>query len=543
MKRRIVALTVFMVLFFFAVNSRIAYLVLNPDAVKAESTHGTCSLSLQLGRGTVYDTNMLPIVNRKLKYIAAVSPQYDAAVQLNALKLHAKNFTEAQDNFNKGKPFTTEVDTPNIDAQGIEVFTVPERYSDDALCSHIIGYTNSENKGVSGIEKAFDDVLSGYSQSVSLTYSVDAKRRTLAGAEVAKTINGNYKGGVVLTIDREIQKSAQEATAKYLKDGSAIVMDVSNGDILAAVSMPTYSPTNVGVALKQENSPLLNRVFTSYNLGSAFKIVTTCAALEKDIPDTFKYKCTGVLDVSGRDFHCEHLVSHGEQDMSMGFANSCNTYYITLGLGIGAEKLHETALSFGFGRSTVFAPGLSSDTGIVPSLGQLSSPASIANFSIGQGELMVTPVQVACMVSSVANGGKLPTAHLVKGVYDGEKIIKSYPNAVADRVISEEISQKVSSFMIKTVETGTGQPAMPVYGGAGGKTATAETGWAKDGKVINQAWFAGFYPADKPKYAIVVMCENGSAGGKDAGPVFKYIADSLSQKAGFPKVDDKDSKS
>lgn len=532
-----------MIAFFFAVNSRIAYLALDPNAVKADDSHGTYSLSLDLGRGTVYDTNMQPIVNRSVKYVAAVSPQYDSASQLEALKLHAKNFLEVEERFKQRKPFTTEVDSPNIDADGIEVFTVPERYGDDALASHIIGYTNSENKGVSGIEKAFDDILSNYSQSVALTYSVDAKRRTLAGAQVAKKMSGNYRGGVVTTIDREIQKSAQEATQKYLKEGAAIVMDVSNGDILASVSMPSYSPTNVAVSLKQDNSPLLNRVFTSYNLGSAFKIVTTCAALEKGIPDTFRYKCNSVIDVSGRDFHCEHLVAHGDQDMSMGFANSCNTYYISLGLDIGAEKLHETALSFGFGRSTVFAPGLASDTGIVPTMLQLSSPASIANFSIGQGELMVTPVQVACMVSSVANGGKLPTAHLVKGIYDGDKMIESYSNAVADRVISEEISKKVSSFMIKTVETGTGRPAMPVYGGAGGKTATAETGWAKDGKVINQAWFAGFYPAENPKYAIVVMCENGSAGGRDAGPVFKYIADSLSQKCGFPKVEANDGKS
>ena len=155
---------------------------------------------------------------------------------------------------------------------------------------------------------------------------------------------------------------------------------------------------------------------------------------------------------------------------------------------------------------------------------------------MGEGSLMVTPVQVACMVSAVANGGMLPTARLVKGIYDGSKMVTEYPGAVPGRVISAQIAQQVSSFMIKTVDEGTGMPAKPTYGGAGGKTATAETGWIQNGKTINQAWFAGFYPAASPKYAIVAMCENGKAGGADAGPVFKYIADSLSQSCGYPKV-------
>ncbi|HEX2937617.1 MAG TPA: penicillin-binding transpeptidase domain-containing protein [Ruminiclostridium sp.] len=194
------------------------------------------------------------------------------------------------------------------------------------------------------------------------------------------------------------------------------------------------------------------------------------------------------------------------------------------------------AKRLGFGRQTVFAPGLSADAGTLPTSTELKAPAAVANFSMGEGNLMVTPVQVACMVSMVANGGMLPTARLVKGIYDGDKMVTDYPGAVAGRVISADIAQQIKAFMIKTVNEGTGLPAKPVYGGAGGKTATAETGWLKDGKTINQAWFAGFYPADSPKYAIVAMCENGKAGGADAGPVFKYIADGLAPTCGYPQV-------
>ncbi|HEX3027247.1 MAG TPA: penicillin-binding transpeptidase domain-containing protein, partial [Clostridia bacterium] len=102
-----------------------------------------------------------------------------------------------------------------------------------------------------------------------------------------------------------------------------------------------------------------------------------------------------------------------------------------------------------------------------------------------------------------------------------------------DRVFSESIANTIKKFMIYTVDSGTGTPAKPTYGGAGGKTATAETGWIQNGKTINQAWFAGFYPAESPRYAIVAMLENGVAGGADAGPVFKYIADSLAPSLGY----------
>jgi penicillin-binding protein 2 len=535
-KKRIIALFVIMLLLFAGVDVRIARLTLNDGSVRTANTHGSYSLKINTSRGTIYDGKLKPIVNNGVKYVAAVSPQADAAVQLRALSAHVSDISVLEAGFEKGLPFTVTVDTQNINAVGVKVFTVPVRYAGDAVAPHITGYADSSGNGVTGIEKAFDDVLKKYTSGITETYAVDAKRRTLAGVTAATVITGNSSGGVVLTLDSDIQKSAQAAADKYLKSGSVIVMDVENGDILASVSEPGYSPLNVSSALKKTDSPLVNRVFKSYNLGSAFKIAVACAALESGIDKSFSYTCTGVVNVSGRDFHCEKLSGHGKEDMTLAFANSCNTYFITIGLKTGGEKILEMAKRLGFGTQTVFAPGLSSDAGTLPTEKLLSSPAAVANFSIGQGDLMVTPVQVACMVSAVANGGKLVTARLVKGIYDGEKMVSEYPNAVPERVISETIADEVSGFMIKTVNEGTGMPAKPAYGGAGGKTATAETGWLKNGKAINQAWFAGFYPAESPKYAIVVMCENGTAGGADAGPVFKYIADSLAPSCGYPAV-------
>lgn len=534
--KRVVAMFFTMLFLFFAVDVRIYYLSSCGGSVQASNTHGSYSLKITGGRGTVYDRNMLPLTNQSDKYVAVVVPNTEAAEQLKKLSSHVEDKTFLEASLKKGLPFTVTVDSPNINIDGVNIIKVQNRYNLNPVAPHIIGYLNSEGNGVSGIEKAYNDVLEKYTRTVTETFAVDAKHRALAGILPQVSSSGDDSGGIVLTLDKKIQLYAQTAADKYLKTGSVIVMDEKTGDILAAVSEPEFSPLNVAAALKQDNSPMINRAFSSYNSGSVFKIAVASAALESGISSDYLYTCTSSIDVAGRSFRCENLISHGIENMPLGFANSCNAYFINLGLRCGGAKILEMANRFGFGKPTVFAPGINSDSGTLPSEKTLINPDAVANFSIGQGDLMVTPVQIACMVSAIANGGMLPTARLVKGIYAPGGMQTDYPGAVPDRVISQQIADTVKGFMIKTVNQGTGMPAKPVYGGAGGKTSTAETGWIKNGKAINQAWFAGFYPADSPKYVIVAMCENGKAGGTDAGPVFKYIADSLAPSCGYPQV-------
>nr|PZM89224.1 MAG: penicillin-binding protein 2 [[Clostridium] cellulosi] len=541
MQKRVIVLFFCVLLLFFAVDARILWISLSEKSVQTAAGHGRYTIKVDTGRGTIYDRNLSAIVNLGVKYVAIVAPGINSEEQIDALSSHVFDVSVLKTNIEKGLPFTITVDSPNINVSGVTVVNTRVRYSEEAIAPHIVGYIDSAGSGVTGIEKSFDKVLKDYSGSVTVTYAVDAKRRALPGVTPTITKTGSTNGGVVLTIDRKIQQAAQAGADKYLKSGSVIVMDIRNGDILACVSEPEFSPLNVKAALNMSESPFVNKAFSAYNLGSVFKIAVSCAALESGISNGYKYTCSGVVDVSGRDFHCHKLEGHGLEDMSLAFANSCNPYFITIGLKTGADKLLEVSKKFGLGRQTVFAPGISTDSGSLPTSDELKAPAAAANFSMGEGNLMVTPVQVACMVSAVANGGLLPTPRLVKGIYDGNKMVTDYPGAVPDRVISTEIAEQVKSFMIRTVNEGTGLPAKPTYGGAGGKTATAETGWLKDGKTINHAWFAGFYPADSPRYAIVVMCENGSAGGTDAGPIFKYIADALAPTCGYPAVDQSDS--
>lgn len=533
--KRVIAFYFVILAMFTGLVARLLYLAWPGNAyAKAAASHGYYTLKVNGGRGMIYDGSMRPIVNRKTEYTAFVLPSAAAGKLLEP-------YVEDKQALNKkiasGKPFMVKVDTPNINAPGVTIVQSKVRYSGVSVAPHIVGYLDSDGNGVSGIEKAYDKILRQDSYTISESYAVDAKKRVLDGVAPEFGQSGSGEGGVQLTIDSNVQISTQQAVQKYLTAGAAVVMDVNTGDILAAASGPSFSPDQVAVSLKQAGSPLMNRVFSAYDLGSIFKVAVTATALESGISPDFTMTCIGSIDVSGRTIHCEKRSGHGVENMSLGFENSCNPYYITLGQKVGGEKILDMAERLGFGSGMSLAPGIVSPDGNLPDKQTLLQPVAVANFSIGQGDLMATPIQVARMICAASNGGLMPTPRLVKGLIDNNgKVSERFPDAQPDRVFSPQIAETIKEFMIKTVDEGTGIPAKPMYGGAGGKTSTAQTGWVQGGKTIDEAWFAGFYPAQNPKYAIVAICENGSAGGADAGPVFKYIANSLAPSCGYPTV-------
>ncbi|HEX3025920.1 MAG TPA: penicillin-binding transpeptidase domain-containing protein [Clostridia bacterium] len=538
--KRIISFFFLFLCIFVGIILRLFWLSQSDNEYKqAAASHGTYNLTLSSNRGTIYDTNLKPLVNNTDVYYAAVSPTTkNSSSQLEALRSHVLNFKTFLTRMEESLPFLTRVDSLNIQAKGVTMIKTTQRYSDSALAPHIIGYLGSDGNGVSGIEKSYNSQLAKYSQTISAKFAIDANGRSLEGVPADIEVDGDSTaGGVVLTIDRNIQQIAQKAADKYLKTGAIVVMDVKNGDILASVSNPGFSQNSLGAALTNQESPMLNRAFSAYNVGSIFKIAVAASALESGVSSGYSINCSGSVDIYGRTFNDEKKGGHGSQNMSQAMANSCNVYYISLGQKIGGNKILDMAKKLGFGTSGELAPGLKPDDGVLPTSSSLEIPAALANFSMGQGNFMATPVQVARMISAVANGGLLPTPRLVKELVDDKmSVVKDNPSAVPDRVMSAEIAKTLKNFLIGTVKSGTGVPAAPTYGGAGGKTATAETGWVKNGKAINQAWFAGFYPADNPKYAIVALLENGVAGGADAGPAFKYIADSLAPSLGYPTV-------
>ena len=274
--------------------------------------------------------------------------------------------------------------------------------------------------------------------------------------------------------------------------------------------------------------PFLNRAFCAYSVGSTFKLLVAAAALEQGYPPSRSFDCQGAIEVLDQTFHCHNLNGHGVLDMQGALEHSCNPYFISLALELGGAPLLYKAQQLGFGTAFEAAPGFRSYSGTLPTARELLAPAATANFGFGQGALTATPVQIACLVSAIANGGGAITPRLVAGsTVDGTSLTS--PTAVYSPrpVFLPEAAEQVRRMMVSVVEEGSGKNAKPQRGGAGGKTASAQTGQYLDGEEVVHAWFAGFYPAEEPRYTIVVFCEGGDSGGDRACPVFKEIADGI----------------
>ena len=328
----------------------------------------------------------------------------------------------------------------------------------------------------------------------------------------------------VLTIDEKIQKIAEFAAQKYIKKGAILITEVPNCEIRACVSMPTFSPTDVAVVLNDEDAPLLNRALLSYNIGSVFKLVTAAAILnENKSPDEI-YNCTGNCEVDGHKFHCFENKGHGAVNLEKAIALSCNTYFIEKALTIGGEKLLELSKKLGFSKEFELAPGIISKAGVVPTIENLSNTRALANFSFGQGKLLVTPIQVAILLNTIASGGLFCEPRLVEGlVNENLNYIQKTAKPSLTRVLSTECAKNLVEYMRSSVEYGTSAKGKPDNGFAAAKTGTAQPGIKIENRPVIQAWFAGIYPADKPKYSIVVFAEDAKGGGESCGPAFKKI--------------------
>ena len=507
-----------------AVALRIVYLERGGEAAGAAVIQSSRTISVAQSRAGIYDRNGRPLVNRSFEWKALVFPE---EADLSVLKdyVNDESFIETAKD---GLPVVVDTGGKIIEGPGVYNFKTPRRYSENQLAAHIIGYI-SDGAGASGIEKAYDGLLASEGPKSTVTYYTDGRGRLLYGEKTAFSTDGaERKSGVMLTLSTEIQKAAEAALKDSLEKGAAVVMDAQTGEILAAASVPCFDPGNVAVSLGAKDSPFVNRAFSAYTVGSTWKLVVAAAALENGETPERKYDCKSSITVEGVEFHCHWEFGHGKIDMPAAIRVSCNPYFIDLGLSVGADKIIEMAENLGFGASAELAPGLFSAAGNLPGSSELSSKAALASFSFGQGKLLATPVQIAALAAAVANGGFAVTPKLVLGTTDENGKLSAAPIYEKNRVMSEAAAKKLREMMISVVEEGSGANAKPNRGGAGGKTASAQTGqYDKDGNEIVHAWFAGFYPAEEPKYAIAVFAEGMNSGSDFAAPVFKKICDGI----------------
>lgn len=526
MKQRILTIGILFTWMLMLAAGRILWIT-GDHAAKASTGQGTISLSLPGERGTIYDHNGKPITNQKTVSLAALTATPEVATELYRT-LGQNAAQEALERLQSGKPILTEV-PDDFSAEGAFVVQHAEQYGDSPLAVHLIGYLDSQGKGVCGIQSAYETLLAREGRS-RIRFAADARGNALLGVNptLDSTVASSL-GSVTLTLDREIQSAVEYAVTGLLDKGAVIVMDANTSDILASVSLPDYSPEDVGAALSSQDSPLINRALSAYNTGSIFKLCVAAAALEAGISPQESYTCTGAIDCSGQIFHCHKTEGHGTLQMSEALSGSCNTYFIHLAATVGAERIFAMAEALGLGHSTNLCEGISASAGSLPDQTEISAiPAALANFSIGQGELLTTPLQIALMTSAIVNDGLLTPARLVAGITQADGTAEKNPSGRPVRVMSSETATTLRAMMTAVVETGTGGAAQPLTGGAGGKTATAQTGvLGEDGEYITQAWFTGFFPVQNPRYVVTILAEGGASGSGSAAPVFAAVANAI----------------
>ncbi len=490
--------------------------------VAAAQLEHTFTIDVGSTQGTIYDCNLKPIVNSEKELRAVAVPSLLDCDKTVEYAIDKENFYKE---FEKGIPFVFKCSDKALESNGLTVFEVPVRYSESQKAQHIIGYLSQE-RGADGIEYAYDSILRSNFPVNSVSYTTDGFGRILTGVSKDVLRTNSYKSGVVLTIDNEIQDICENC-GNVIDTGAIVCADITNGNILSIASFPNYDPEKIESALKDEKSPLINRALYSYSVGSIFKLVTASAALEQGL-ENHKYNCSGNIDVEGRNFNCHVLDGHGFQNMAEAMTNSCNTYFIDIAKSIDIKEYRRLATYLGFGKESHLCSGIIASGGVLPTEKELSVPAELANFSFGQGKLTATPLQITQLTCAIANNGKMPILRMIKGLTpDGEKPVVEKKPQISE-VMSEKTAEKIRNMMVLAVTGNKSSKAKSSKISVGAKTSTAQTGHYNDeGEELCHAWITGFFPAKEPKYAVTVLIENGGYGNDAAAPVFREIAEKI----------------
>lgn len=504
-------------------------------------------------RGTIYDRNGAVLVGNRLSFnVAAISNEMRdrmkvARILKETLGMSGEEIVSAFDKADRRPyaPVTIVWDIPKDKAialeeesaaiEGLIVETVSKRdYLLKSSGSHIFGYlseiTEDELEGLreygyrprdligrDGIEKYYDAVLRGTDGGTQV--EVDSRGRQTRVLGVREPESGM---DLQLTIDASLQKACDGLLGD--RRGAVAVMDPRTGEVLALASHPAFDPnifvrpntSAARLALIDDRAgrPLSNKAISGlYPPGSVFKVVTASAALEtKKIDRGTSFTCNGSYKFGRTAFNCWKAEGHGSQDIVNGLKNSCNVFFYNTGRLVGADDLEAYTELFGFGRPTgIDLPD--EVRGIAPGRSWKRAykkeewfDGETLHYAIGQGYLMVTPMQVLNMIAVEANKGRLVKPHIARRI--GSRDIPQPDQK--DLGLKEGTLRIVREGLYEAIngEGGTGKRAKLEGAAVAGKTGTAETPHGR-----THAWFCGFAPFDEAKVAVVVLIEHGGKGG------------------------------
>jgi penicillin-binding protein 2 len=551
------------------------------------------TLPLRAPRGVVFDRDGgEPLVRNRLSFTISIVREHttdlDRTVRLLAmlLKMPESEVREIVDRHRREPSYrpipivqdatlaqVTAVMARRYELPDVDVAEVPTReYALGSMAAHVYGYVNEVNEaqlsedkrlrsgdivGQQGVEKIYNALLMGE----------DGERRVVVNSvgreiETLNEIPPTEGKRLRLTIDADVQKAVEDGFRAFGYRGAAVILEPSTGEVLAYTSLPAYDPNAFATGVDRATwtalntdqlRPLTDRALQGrYSPGSTFKMTVAAAALEEGaITPDFKVFCGGSGVFYGRAFKCWKAGGHGTVDLRHALEGSCNVYFYTIGNMVGIDAIAKWANLFGIGvKSGIDLPG--EVTGIMPSpewkrraRNEKWYAGETISVSIGQGAVSVTPMSMAVMMATLANGGTRVTPHLLKAVDDGNgwKPVPAPPpqSSVAMKPQNLQAIRDGLWRVVNAAGTG-GRARIPGYD-VSGKTGTAqvislEGARAAAGRTTrdlrDHGWFVFFAPRDNPQIAGVVFAEHAEHG-SSAAPIAKHAMETFfAKQAGRP---------
>ncbi|MCM3029083.1 MULTISPECIES: stage V sporulation protein D [unclassified Niallia] len=550
-KRLTIALIVGIAIFFI-IDLRLGYVqfFLGDELTSKAKSLWSRQISFEPERGEIVDRNGVAlatnisaptvyVVPRQLKDPADAAEKLAAVLEADKEKIYKELIQkEMSVRLPEGRKISHEKakKVRALDIDGVYIGEDSKRsYPYGNYLSHVLGFAGIDNQGLIGLELEYDDELKGSKGSVQYYSDAKGQRMNDMADDYEAPVNGN---DLKLTIDTRVQTIIEReldiAEQTYNPDSIiAIAMNPNTGEIMGMSSRPGFDPAD----FRNVSSEVFNRnlpIWSAYEPGSTFKIITLAAALEEGKVDLEKDTFTdpGYADVDGTKLKCWKRGGHGAQTFLEVVQNSCNPGFVSLGQELGKDTLFKYIRSFGFGEKTgIDLQGESK--GILFNLDRVG-PVELATTAFGQG-VAVTPIQQVTALSAAINGGTLYTPYVASELIDpntGEVIMKKEPVAKR-KVISEDTSKKIREALESVVAQGSGGKAFVDGYRVGGKTGTAQK--ASGGKYLENNFivsFIGFAPADDPELVVYVAVDNPKGtvqfGGVVAAPIVGSImGDSL----------------
>ena len=508
------------------------------------------NLEIEADRGKILDRNGVVLANNltttslvlvpnqiRDKNLVANELSKILGIPVNEMKKHVYKKTSIERVHPEGRrlPYEVASKISKLNLEGVYLVKESKRYYPyKDFLSHTLGYVGIDNQGLSGLELQYDNILKGKNGAIKYFSDAHGNKISMNDVYVAPTAGMNIN----LTVDINIQKSLEREMDNILDMfhpdmALAIVVEPNTGEILGMSSVPDYDPNQYrkyDISTLGRNLP----IWSSYEPGSTFKVVTMASAVEENVIDIFNdhFYDSGKVNVDGSVLKCWKAGGHGDQTFLEVLQNSCNPGFVKLGQLLGKERLFSYINKFGFGEKT--GVNLNGEgKGIIFPIDSVGN-VELATSAFGQG-ISVTPIQQVMAVSAVVNGGNLYTPYIVKNISDNTNtIVKEYKKVLKRKVISSKTSSIMRIALENVVAKGGGKSAYIEGYRVGGKTGTAQK--SKDGVYLINNYIMSFMavvPANDPKAVLYLAIDNP----KDTAMLSSYTTTPIARRILLDVID------